>query len=197
MKIPALIGSTLLLAPAIGLALQEEEAAEGGGGIFAVDLGLSVWTIVVFLIVMFVLGKYAWGPILAALDSREAGIKDAIATAEENRKEAEAVLEEHRKQLAEARREAQDIVAEGREAGQKLRADIEAKAREEGERMIERARAEIERERERAVEQLRRESVDIAMAAASSVIGRKMDEQADRALVEEYLSKLQPPTAEA
>lgn len=199
MKISAFASIPLAAAPTPLLAVQEAaEAAEGGGGsLFAVDLGLSVWTIVVFLIVLWVLAKYAWGPILGALDSREVGIRESIAEAQRLRAEAEAALEEHKKQLADARRQAQDIVAQGREAGEKVRSDIEAKAREESDRMIQRARGEIERERDRALETLRRESVDLAIAAASNLLERKLDSESDRALVEDYLDELGRPAAEA
>jgi F-type H+-transporting ATPase subunit b len=180
-----------------------QEAAEGaaeesaGGGLFAVDPGLWLWTIVVFLVVLTILAKFAWGPILKGLESREAGIRGTIDEAERARREAASLLEEHKRQLADARRQAQELVAEGRESGQRLRAEIEAKAREEGDRMIERARSEISREREQAVEALRRESVDLALAAASSVLGKKLDAAADRALVEEYLKGLDRPATDA
>lgn len=192
MRTSALICSSLLLLP--GVALAQEE---GGGGLFAVDFGLSVWTIVVFLVVLFVLGKYAWGPILRALESRETGIREAIEEAGKQRDEAAALLDEHKEQLADARRQAQELIAEGRDAGQRVREEIEAKAREESDRMLERARSEIEREREQAIEALRRESVDLALAAASTVLRRELDESSDRALVEDYLKGLERPAAEA
>lgn len=186
-----------LLTPLPGFALQEAAEESGGGGLFAVDFGLSIWTIVVFLVVLVILGKYAWGPILKALDSREEGIRSAIDEATEQRNEAATLLEEHKRQLADARRQAQEILAEGREAGQRLRGEIEAKAREESERMLERARGEIQREREQAIEALRRESVDLALAAASTVLRRELDDASDRALVEEYIDTLERPSAEA
>jgi F-type H+-transporting ATPase subunit b len=189
-----------LFAPLSTLAQEGAEAAaeeSAGGGLFAVDPGLWLWTIVVFLVVLTILAKFAWGPILKGLESREAGIRGSIDEAERARREAASLLEEHKRQLADARRQAQELVAEGRESGQRLRAEIEAKAREEGDRMIERARSEITREREQAVEALRRESVDLALAAASSVLGKKLDAAADRALVEDYLRGLDRPATDA
>jgi F-type H+-transporting ATPase subunit b len=200
MKARALFASGLLLfGPLSALAQEGEAAAEesAGGGLFAVDPGLWLWTIVVFLIVLTVLAKFAWGPILKGLESRESGIRGAIDESERARREAAALLEEHKRQLADARRQAQELVQEGREAGQRLRAEIEAKARDESERMLERARSEINREREQAVEALRRESVDLALAAASTVLGKKLDAAADRQLVEDYLKGLDRPAADA
>ena len=111
MKIPTLATVGLALMPASLLAAQE-----GGGGLFTLDPGLSVWTIATFLVVLFVLGKFAWGPILGALDAREQGIKSSIDAATRLRQEAQESLEEHRRLLADARRQAQEIVAEGRSA---------------------------------------------------------------------------------
>jgi F-type H+-transporting ATPase subunit b len=196
----ALATGLVLLGP---VAAWAQEGAEGGaedsagGGLFAVDPGLWLWTIIVFVIVLTVLAKFAWGPILKGLESREAGIRGAIDEAAKQRSEAAGLLEEHKRQLADARRQAQELVQEGREAGQRLRAEIETKAREEGDRLLERARNEINREREQAVEALRRESVDLALAAASMVLGKKLDAAADRQLVEDYLKGLDRPAADA
>ncbi len=192
MKIPAGAALGLFLTPATLLA-----ADEGGGGLFTVDPGLAVWTIATFLVVLFILGKFAWGPILGALDAREKGIRDSIDEAARVRQEAQAALEEHKRQLADARRQAQEIVAEGREAGERLRREIEEKAREEGERILERTRQEIRRERDLAIEQIRTEAVELALAAASRILDEKLTEERDRALVRSYLEDIRPAAAEA
>lgn len=190
MRIPATVMLALLAAPAPLL-------ADEGGGLFAVDPGLSLWTIVVFLLVLFVLGKFAWGPILGQVEEREDSIRRSIEEARTMRAEAESLLEEHRAQLADARRQAQEIVAEGREAGERLRREVESKAREEADRMLERARAEIGRERDQALEAIREESVDLALAAASRILDEKLDAEADRELIQRYLAGMKSPVAEA
>jgi len=172
-------------------------AAQEGGGLFDLDPGLGVWTIAVFLVVLFVLGKFAWGPMLAQLDAREGRIRDSIEEAGRMKEESAALLAEHRRELADARRQAQEIVSAGREAGERLRKEVEAKAREESERILERARTEIERERDQAMEVIRRESVELAIAAASRILGQRLDGEGDRRLVEEYLDQLDRPAAEA
>jgi F-type H+-transporting ATPase subunit b len=164
---------------------------------FDLNFGLFVWTSIVFLALLGILWRFAWGPILAAVDERERRIQGTLDEAAAQRQEAARLLEEHRKQMADARRQAQDIVAGARDAGERLRGEIEAKAREEGDRLLERARSEIERERDLAVETLRREAVELAMSAASKLLRRNLDAEADRKLVEEYLQELRPPTAEA
>ena len=168
-------------------------AAAGGEGttpLFTVNLGTTVWTTIVFLALLGILWKFAWGPILTAVESREKGIQSAIDEATARNAEAERLLQEHRDQLADARRQANELIAEGKAAGERLRKEIEEKAREEGQMLIERARAEIERERDQALDALRRESVELALAAASHLLREKLDSQNDREMVERYLGEL-------
>jgi len=193
MKIPTFAALAFLTTPAALLAADEG----GGGGLFSVDPGLSLWTIVTFLVVLTVLGKYAWGPILKALDAREQGIRDAISEAQSLRAEGAHALEEHRAQLADARRQAQDIVAEGREVADRLRKEIEGQAREEAERILERSRQEIRRERDLALEQIRSEAVELSLAAASRLLGETLTSEKDRSLVRSFLAEARPPQAEA
>ncbi len=164
---------------------------------FDLNFGLFVWTSIVFVALLAILWKFAWGPILAAVEAREKGIQGTLDQAAAERAEATKLLAQHREQMAEARRQAQGIVAGAREAGERLRGEIEAKAREEGERMLDRARSEIEREKDQALDTLRTESVDLALSAASKLLRRNLDAQADRALVEEYLREVDRKSAEA
>lgn len=174
-----------LVATPVAVAAQ---GGEGGGGLFDINAGLSVWTLVVFGLLVFLLGKFAWGPILSAVEAREKGIQNALDEAAARQAEAEKLLDEHRRQLADARRQAGDILAEGRTAGERLRKELEEKARAEAQNMVERARQEIERERDAALEMLRRESVELAMAAASRLIQENLDQAKDRELVERFLA---------
>ena len=135
--------------------------------------GLSVWTWLVFGVLVFLLGRFAWKPILGAVEAREKGIQGALDEAAARNAEAAELLEEHRQQLADARRQANEILAEGKAAGERVRKEIEEKARGEGQAIIERARQEIERERDAALESLRKEAVELAMAAASRLLQRE------------------------
>ena len=163
---------------------------EGGGGLFDINTGLSVWTLLVFFALFLVLSKYAWAPILAAVDAREKGIKAALDEAAERNAEAAGLLEQHREQLLDARRQANELIAQGKAAGENVRKEIEEKARAEGQAIVERARAEIERERDAALDVLRRESVELALAAASRLMQENLDQAKDRELVERYLDEL-------
>lgn len=181
---------SLGLATPVAVLAQEEHAAGAGNDLFSVDFGLMVWTLIVFGLLLFVLGRYAWKPLLGALDAREQGIRASIDEANRLRDESRELAEEHRAQLAEARREAQSIVAESRDAAERLRRDIEEKARVEGQAIVERARKAIDQEKTAAIEELRRESVELALGAAAKLIGRNLDAEADRTLVSGYLQSL-------
>ena len=170
---------------------QGGEGGEGGaGGLFDINTGLSLWTLFVFGGLLLILKKVAWGPILAAVDAREKGIQAALDEAAQRNADAASLLEQHREQLMDARRQANELIAEGKAAGENVRKDIEEKARTEGQAIVERARAEIERERDAALEVLRRESVDLALAAASRLMRENLDQAKDRELVERYLDEL-------
>ncbi len=168
-------------------AAAEESAWDS---LFAVDFGLSVWTLLTFATLLFILAKFAWKPLLGALDAREKSIQDNIDEAKRQRDEADALLAQYREQLAEGRRQAQAVVAESRAAAETLRKELEAKARDETQAMLANARREIEREREAAVEAVRRESVDVALAVASRLLGERLDAGRDRQLAMDYIDDL-------
>ncbi len=157
---------------------------------FDLNLGLSVWTTFVFLSLLGILWKFAWGPMLAAVQAREDGIQETLDQAANERGEAAKLLAEHREQMADARRQGQQMIAEGKEAGERVRQDIEEKARAEGDSMIERARESIEREKDAALDELRRESVDLALAAAAKLVQETLDEEKDRELVMGFIDEL-------
>ncbi len=166
------------------------QTADGTTPLFSVNAGTTFWTTIVFFVLLAILWKFAWGPILGALEARETGIQSALDEAAENQAAAAALLEEHKAQMADARREAQQLIAEAKEAGQTVRHDIEEKARAEGQAMVDRAKAEIERERDAALDALRRESVEIALAAASKLLHEHLDSDKDRELVMGFVNQL-------
>ena len=173
-------------------AAGQEETAHGAAWdtLFALDPGLSLWTLLTFGAMILILWRFAWKPLLGALDSRERGIQDAIDEAQRQREEAQRLVEEQRAKLAESRRQAQSIVAESREAADQLRRELETKARKESHAIIEGARREIQRERDVAMETLRRESVELAIAAASRLLSERLDDDRDRQLVMAYVDEM-------
>lgn len=185
-----ILSVALVLAVGLPGALHAQGGAEGGGGLFDLNTGLSFWTLVVFAGLLFLLGKFAWGPLLQTVEAREKGIQSSIDEAARQNAEAARLLEEHKAQLADARRQANDLITQGRSAGEQVRKEIEEKARAEAQSIVERARADIVRERDAALEMLRRESVELALAAAARLIGDNLDAARDRALVEKYLTEI-------
>lgn len=181
----------LASALAVPVPLFAAEEPGGGGGLFSINLGLSIWTVVIFTVLLLILWRFAWGPILAAVQAREESIQKALDEAARRHEEAAALVEQQRRELAEARRRAQEILNEGRDAAERLRKELEARAREESEAILQRARAEIQREREAALEALRREAVDLALTAASRLVRQKLDAEEDRRLVMEFVEGLQ------
>lgn len=185
----ALLNVLLLVSTAAPALAQEHGAAAGGSpNLLEPKSGLMFWTLVIFVILLFVLSKFAFGPLTAAVAAREKALEDAIEGAKRDREAAARLLDEQRAKIEEARTEAQRYIAEGRAAGEKLRADMVEHTRRDQQEMIERARREIETEKTRAIAELRREAVDLAIAGASKVIEKNLDEASNRRLVESFLA---------
>ena len=177
--------SVLVAAPAF--------AEEGGAaGPLVVNGGLMIWTLVIFGILLLVLKRFAWPVVLGAVRDREKALEEQIAAAERNRAESARLLEEHKQLLAEARTSAHALIVEAKGMAENERAVALEKTRHEQEELLDRARREIGAERDRAVQELRREAVDLSLAAASRLIGQRLESDADRALVMNYLTTLEP-----
>jgi len=184
---------TILISLAFAVPALAQEAEHGGGenNIFAGDVGNMVWTLVIFALVVFVLGKFAWGPILNTLQARESFIHEALATAKRDRDEAEARLKEYEAKLAQARAEASAIVEEGRRDGVALKQRIEADARVEAEKILERAKREIHIATETATKELYQLSARQAIEMAARVIGRELTPQDHERLISGLLANRQ------
>lgn len=183
----------LLIAAALtpaSLLAQEHGAAPAGGGLMSLQINLMFWTLVIFLILFWMLRKYAFPPIFKAVEARERALEEAIEGAKRDRDAAAKLLEEQRRQIENARGEAQRFIAEGRQVAEKMRAELLEQARGEQQEILARARREIESERDRAIAELRREAVDLAIAGASKVIEQNLDSSANRRLVEQFLSSV-------
>jgi F-type H+-transporting ATPase subunit b len=160
---------------------------------FSINTGLIFWTVLIFLILMGLLWKFAWPSILRSVEEREHRIKKQLEDAEKANAEAQRLLEEHKKQIAAARHEAQDILAKAKAVSQKERETLLAKAREEYDALLGRARKDIDSEKEKAIQALRREAVELSIAAASRVIEANLDTDANRKLVTHFLESLGRP----
>lgn len=166
-------------------------AAEGGTGPFSVNLGLVLWTLIVFAIFLYFFRKTFWTTIVSRAEERERTIAAQLAEAEGRNADARALLEQHTKLLAESRAQAQLLLADAKAAGERERAAALEKTKEEQQALLERARRDIAAERDRALAELRREAVDLALAAATKVIEQRVDSDTDRRLVLDYLSRVE------
>jgi F-type H+-transporting ATPase subunit b len=167
-------------------------AAESGGGSFLVspDVGLMIWTLVVFVISMYILSKVAFPRIAAALDKRQQAIEAAIDTADRTRTEALRLLEEYRERLAEARKQADDIVVRARKTAENNEAETIAEGRRKREEMMAQTRRDIEQETRRAIQEIRAEVADLTVLATEKVTRKTLTTDDQRRLVEEALSEL-------
>jgi F-type H+-transporting ATPase subunit b len=180
----------LIVAPAHSAAAQEAADHAAETNLLSLHGGLMFWTLVIFVLLLFVLSRYAFKPITAAVVAREAALQKAIDDAKRDRDETARVLAEHRAALDAARGDAQRLIVEGREAGERVRAEITEQARAEQQEMMERVRREIASEKDRAIAELRREAVDLAIRGAGKVIEKNFDDAANRRLVEEFLASV-------
>ena len=182
----ALVGQfALLLAPGIAM------AAEGESNLFAGDIGNAVWTLAIFLTVIFVLGKFAWGPLLSTLQEREKFIRESLEQAKADRESAEARLEEYTEKLHEARAEAHEIVREGRRDAEVVRHRVEEKAKDEADKIVERARREIEIAKQTAVRELYSVSATLATRAASKIVRQELKPSDHERLIQESIAELE------
>lgn len=171
------------------LAAAAEEGA-AGGGLVSLQVNLMFWTLVIFLLLFWILRKWAFPAILGAVEAREQALADAIEGAKREREEASRLLAEQQAALEAARGDAQRLIADARTVAEKSRAELLEKTRLEQHEMLERARREIEAERDKAITALRREAVDLAIAGATRVVEQNLDTDKNRKLVESFLSSL-------
>lgn len=155
--------------------------------ILTINPGLVFWTLVSFLTLLALLGKFAWGPIIKALEHREKTIKDAVLGAEAARKEAERLLEEQKRLGARAEADAEAIRDKANREAEARAAQTYADARAKAEALLEHARQEIGHEEARAIASLRKEAADLAIEAAGRLLGRAVDSQDHRRLVDDFL----------
>ena len=165
-------------------------AAEGEVNLFAGDVGNAVWTLIIFLAVIFVLGKFAWGPLLNGLQQRERFIRNSLTSAKRDREEAERRLLEIEERLAAARSEATKIIDTGRRNGEKLRDRIESDARSEAEKTVERALREIELAKQGAIRDLYATSASLATDIAAKIVGRELETKDHERLIQESIDEL-------
>lgn len=173
------------------------EHAEGEVNLFGGDLVISLCTVLIFVLVLVVLGKFAWGPLLTALQNREKFIRESLASAKRDREAAEATLREYEQKLERARDDASALVEEGRRDAEAAKRRIEEDARASAGAMAEQAKREIGVARDAALRELNEQSAQLAMTMAGAVLKRQLSPEDHRRLVQDALAELrQRPVSE-
>ena len=151
---------------------------------------LVFWTAVTFLALLFLLTRYAWGPLMQTVKGREERIAKDLAEAEEARREAEEARERHRLQMEQAAQEARALLEEARNRADKLRSDLELAAREEARGILERAKQTIEAEKQQALREIKDQVVDLSVAITARLVGKSVDREDHLREVDDLLAKL-------
>lgn len=175
----------------IYLAVISVIASEGGGaGLLSVDVGLAFWTTLTFLILLFILGKFAWKPILTALKQREEAIKESLTQAELAKDEAQKILAENQASLAKAEEESKKIIEQSRAYAENLKQQIINESKTQAQKLIEDASAEIERKKLAAFDELKNQVAQIAVDAASKILKENLDAEKNKQLVDKYIKEI-------
>ncbi len=171
-------------------ALPLAAAEGGGGGLLSVDSTLLWATLLIFALFAFVLGRFAWGPLLKIVDEREKSIREQVEAAERAAAEARDALAKHQQMLRDAGHEREEILARALKEAEQLRLELTTKARAEAEAVLARGREQMQREHDQALAELRTQVAEIAVEAASRIVKSSLTEEAQRRLVDEYIRTL-------
>jgi F-type H+-transporting ATPase subunit b len=154
------------------------------------DPGLFIWTILTFLVLLTLLAKFAWRPLLQALESRQETIRKSLDDAERARRELEAVQRESEQIVRQARLDAESIISASRADAERLRGEMRQKAREDAEGILRNAERQIQLETNRALQQIRQEAVDLSVTIASKLIGRNLSREDNERLIDEAIKQV-------
>jgi F-type H+-transporting ATPase subunit b len=166
-------------------------AVEGeSGNLLDVNPGLIFWTVITFLILLFMLKKLAWKPILSALDQRENSIKEALEKAEKARLESLKALEENKASIAKAEEESRKIIDQSRTYAEKLKEQMMQDSKAQSQKIIEDASAEIERRKDAAFNELKSQVAEIAIQAAEKILNEKLDGETQQKIIDRYISDI-------
>lgn len=152
--------------------------------------GLMIWTLIAFLITLFVLKKYAFGPIQKTIDERRERIRRSIEEAEDARDEARKLLEEHRALLGEARGQAEEILTEARRVAESQRQRVKEETEADRHRRLEETKRQIEAETQRALGLIRSEVAELTLIATQKVTGKVLEDEDHRRLIDDAIKDL-------
>ena len=154
------------------------------------DPGLFIWTIITFLLLFFVLAKYAWKPLIKMLDDREGMIRSSLDDAEKAKLELERLNKESEAITAKARSEAQAILAESKTVAEKVKEDTIARAKEQAIKISDDAQKQIQVEKDKAINDIKQEVVNLTLSVAEKLINKNLNDADNKSLIEESLKKV-------
>jgi F-type H+-transporting ATPase subunit b len=155
------------------------------------DPGLFLWTILTFLVLLGLLAKFAWKPLLAMLDRREEIIRQSLDDAEEAKQELQRLQQESKEILSKARVEAQSILAKSRSEAEKLKGEIRQQAKAQADSILRDAEKQIQVETKKAIAVIKNEIVDLSLLVASKLIKRNLSKEDNQSLIEESLKQVE------
>jgi F-type H+-transporting ATPase subunit b len=185
------LAAAWLLLAAAALPTLASEGGGGGASLIQPKFGTVFWTLLTFVLLVALLGRFAWKPLLGALEQREQSIKESIDQASKDREEAESLLEEHRELLGEARRERAEAVSAGRRDAEVLKAEILEEANKQREQLLAQTQAQVDAGLRQARAELRTVAADLAIQAAEKLLVKNLDDPTQKKLVEDYLADLE------
>jgi F-type H+-transporting ATPase subunit b len=174
----------------IGFSLSLITLAETGGSLIEVDPGVVFWTVITFIALLFILKKFAWKPILSALDQRESAIKESLEKAQKVQEEANKVLEDNKVKLAKAEEESRKIIDQSREYADKLKGQLISESKEQARKIVDDAKQEIERENDAAFNSLKSQIVDITVKAAEKILKENINKDKNENIVRDYIKEI-------
>ena len=177
-----------ILFAVVALIVSEGESAEGG--LLSVNGWLAFWTVVTVLLLVLLLSKFAWKPILSVLKQREDAIKDSLEQADKAKEEAKKILAENQNNLAKAEEESKKIIEQSRQFAENLKEQILKESKEQAQKLIADAAEEIERKKNAAFDELKNQIADISIKAAEKILKENLDAEKNKKLVDKYISDI-------
>jgi F-type H+-transporting ATPase subunit b len=178
-------------------------ASEGGGSgglgqaLIQPQIGTIFWTLVTFVLMLLILRRYAWAPLLGAVEARELSIAESLAQASKEREDAQALVQEHRDLVAQARRERAEALSLGQRDAEKVKAEILEEARRQREQVLKQTEEQVAASLRQARDEMRGVTADLAIRAAEKLLSKNLDDATQRKLVESYLADLEQRTGGA
>jgi F-type H+-transporting ATPase subunit b len=154
------------------------------------DPGIIIWAWITFIVLLIILYKFAWKPILSTIDDRENKIRDSLERAEKAKQEAELLLEDYQKKIKEAETEVQDMIKKNQEITDKTRNEMISQAKLDAQKIMEKTKQEIENERDAAFLQLKKDVADLVITTSKHIIGDILDESKHKILIDKYIKQM-------